>query len=361
MEQRLPSFGGKGSTGAYVRYKVEDRSYFSIIKKDIAQAAKALGFPAEKIGKLQIVVAELASNLLKFGVRNREFLWKPIHLQGKTAIEMITLDKGPGVGSVSQAMEDGFSTSGTAGEGLGAIQRLSHFFELYSRPGQGTIALSRFFLNDSSSGTVKPFTFAALSVAKPNETVCGDGYFIEYVPENKILNILVLDGLGHGPGAHEASSAAIEKYALLTKESPKQVLKEIHQHIKHTRGAVSMTLKYKFEEQMLSYCSIGNIAGKTIGFNNVKNFSSFNGIVGHVMPGHLQDQEVAWERGNLLIIHSDGLRSRWNITEYAHAQKYDPVILAACLYRDHNRGNDDTTIIVSKHPDIDGTASKPNS
>lgn len=360
MEQPLPSFDGKSSTGAYVRYRIEDRSYFTIIKKDIAKAAITIGFSAEKIGKLHLVVAELVSNLLKFGERNRELLWKTISHKGAAGIEILALDKGRGIRSIAQALEDGFSTSGTAGEGFGAIQRQSDFFEIYSQPGQGTVVLSRFFANEPFLHRNQPLNFAALSVAKPNEKVCGDGYYIEYDPEAQLLNLLVLDGLGHGTGAHEAAQAAIEVYAALPKDSPSQVLKEIHEQIKKTRGAVAMALAYHFKEEVLFYCGVGNIAAKTTSYTTVKNFFSSNGIVGHTMSPRIQNQEMSWERGSLLLIHSDGLTSRWDLTRYTQIQKYDPVILAACLYRDYSRGNDDTTIIIFKHPGIDGKGSKAN-
>lgn len=361
MEQQLPSLDGRGNTGAYIRYRIADRSYFNIIKKDVAKSAEALGFSAEKIGRLQIVVAELASNLIKFGLRNREFLWKPFNFKGMNGIEMLTLDKGPGISSISQVLEDGFSTSGTAGEGLGAIQRQSDFFELYSQVGQGTVALSRLFVNDEKVSEGRQLqAFAAFSVAKPGEKLCGDGYFIDYAPEEDVFNLLILDGLRHGEGAHKAARAAIEAYQDLPKDSPSQVLKEIHQRIKQTRGGVGMVLKYNFEEQVLSYCGVGNIAGKTISYNHTKNLTSFNGIVGHVMSSRVHDYEIPWERGSLLLVHSDGLNSRWDISKYANIQKHDPAILAACLYRDHSRGNDDITIVISKYPIADGKSAKAN-
>ena len=360
MEQQLPSFDGKSNTGAYCRYRIEDRSFFAIIKKEVAREAEILGFSPEKIGKLQLVVAELVSNLLKFGERNRELLWKAVHLKGEVAIEILALDKGPGISSIAQALEDGFSTSGTAGEGLGAIKRQSDYFELSSQPGQGTVVLSRIFKNEEFSGADTPFSFAALSVAKPNEKLCGDGYFIEYEPEEN-FNILIIDGLGHGEGAYLAAQEAIEVYKTLPKNSPHETLRKIHVEIKKTRGGVAMAVKYNFKEEVLSFCGVGNITGKTINYQSSKFFPSFNGIVGHVMSSRVHDHELPWERGNLLILHSDGITSRWDLTRYHQVQKSDPAILAASLYRDYSRGNDDTTIIISKHPAQDGKGSKANS
>jgi len=359
MAQRLPSYDGRGNSEAYTNYRIEDRSFFAIIKKDVSSEAEKLGFSAQKIAKLHIVIKELVTNLLKFGEKNRELLWKTIYYNGQAGIEILTLDKGPGIRSISQAMEDGFSTSGTAGEGLGAIKRQSDYFDIYSQSGLGTVVLSRFFTEEPST-RVQPFSFAALSVARPGERLCGDGYCLSYEPEAQRCQLLLLDGLGHGEGAYEASQAAIATYRQFKKGEPAEVLKTIHQEIKKTRGAVAMALSYEPNEATISYCGVGNISGKMIGYNKTKHFSSFNGIVGHVMSSRIHNQEIKWERGSQLFLHSDGLVSRSDPSKYTQLQNHDPAILAACLYRDYSRGNDDTTIIICKHPDTDGKASKGN-
>ena len=358
MEQRLPSSGGRSNTGAHKRYWIEDRSYFNVIKKDIARAVEGLGFPAEQIGKLNIIVAELASNLLKFGERKREFLWKTFYQEGEAGVEMLTVDKGKGIANINQALQDGFSTSGTAGEGLGAIKRLSHYFDLYSPPGQGTVVLSRLFSSDKKIPLQTPVVAAAFSVPKPGEEYCGDAYQLEIDRVKNQFHLLVLDGLGHGVEAHAASEAALEVYRTLPKDSPTQLLQEIHHAIKKTRGAVAMALNYHFNEEAIIYCGVGNITGKLQGFDFAKSLVSFNGIVGHVMSSRVHNQEVEWGRGRLLIIHSDGINSRWDISKYPQIQSHDPAILAACLYRDHSRGTDDVTIVVSKCPINDGKGAK---
>ncbi|WP_017729744.1 SpoIIE family protein phosphatase [Nafulsella turpanensis] len=358
MEQRLPSSGGRSNSGTHKRYWIEDRSYFSIIKKDIAKAAEGLGFSVEQIGKLNIIVAELSSNLLKFGDKKREFLWKIIYQNGKGGIEIISIDKGRGIGNINQAMQDGFSTSGTAGEGLGAIKRLSHYFDLYSQSGQGTVLLSRLFSSDKNAPLQTPPIASGFSVPKPGEEFCGDGYELDIDTDKNQFQVLILDGLGHGTEAHAASEAALEVYKRLPKNSPAQVLQQIDHSIKKTRGAVGMALNYNFKEQSISYCGVGNITGKLLGFDFGKSLISFNGIVGHVMSSRIHDQELEWGRGRLLILHSDGINTRWDINKYPHIQAHDPSILAACLYRDHSRGTDDVTIVVSRCPINDGRGAK---
>lgn len=360
MEQALQSSGGKVTTGVHRRYRIEDRSYFSIIKKDIAKAAKGIGFSVEQIGRLNIIISELTSNLLKFGQQKREFIWKAVCQNGQAGIEMLALDKGPGISNINHALQDGFSTSGTAGEGLGAVRRLSHFFDVYSQAGQGTVVLSRLFSKNSLLPVNTTAVTAALSVPKPGEELSGDGYHVEFDAEQDIFNLLVLDGLGHGPQAHEAAEAALKVYACQKKESPARGLEEIHQSIKKTRGGVGMALHYNFKKQEISYYGVGNISGRLVGYDSAKSLISFNGIVGHIMSPRAKNQLIEWGYGMLLIVHSDGIHSHWELRNYPHIQAHDPLILAACLYRDANRGTDDVTIVVSKYPNKERKRARTN-
>src|SRR4029079_15517273 len=84
----------------------------------------------------------------------------------------VTIDAGPGVRDVSAALRDGHSKAGTLGIGLGAIQRLADFADLYSRPGHGTSLVARFCASPPVSqprwaGLIRPIT---------GETECGDDY-----------------------------------------------------------------------------------------------------------------------------------------------------------------------------------------
>ncbi|WP_224998833.1 SpoIIE family protein phosphatase [Cesiribacter sp. SM1] len=355
MEQPLQSSAGNGSSFTHTRYRIEDRSYLSLIKKEIAKEAESLGFSAERIGRLDIIVAELASNLLKFGQRKRELLWKPFYHNKEAGVEIIALDGGGGITNMGLALQDGYSTSGTAGEGLGAIKRLSDTFDIYSQPGVGTAVLSRLFTKELPLWFDKTPTIAAVSVPKPGEKLCGDGYYFEYEPTEQLLRILVLDGLGHGPDAHLAAEAAIAAYLKVVQPDQAQVLKLIHQEIKKTRGAVSMALQFNLKEKLLRYCGVGNISGKLLGPDGTaRALMSYNGIVGHTISSRIHDQELSWERGKLLVLHSDGITSRWDLSKYQQIQKHDLSLIAACLYRDHSRGTDDVTVVVSKHPETDG-------
>jgi anti-sigma regulatory factor (Ser/Thr protein kinase) len=348
VELPLQSSDGRMASDLHRTYKIEDRSYLNIIKKDIFKVAQELGFGNDKIGRIDIIVSELGTNLIKFGIKKREILWKPVFVSSTAGIEILAIDKGQGISSINQALQDGYSTSGTPGEGLGAVQRLSDHFDIYSQPDTGTIVLSRIFKNSLAAAKTKSSTIGVINKPKDGEVLCGDGYMIEALPTND-LNLLVLDGLGHGPEAHKASALALKLYQNLSKGTPHQVLMQLHEGLKQTRGAVGMVLHYKAAQKQLIYCGVGNIAGKVLGFETNKALISFNGILGHTMS-RIHDNTVSWESGKLLILHSDGINTRWDLSLYPNITRHDPSIIAACLYRDFNRNNDDITIVVSKTP-----------
>ncbi len=329
-------------------YKIEDRSYLNIIKKDMHKRALELGLSEDKANKLEIIISELSTNLLKFGIKKREILWKPVFYKGNPGIEILALDKGAGIYSINQALQDGYSTAGTQGEGLGAIQRLSDHFDIYSQTGAGTIVLSRVFKDSDSIGRLKNDPVAIIAKAKEGEKVCGDAHYIEYFPNNDFA-LLVVDGLGHGQDAHIAATQAVALYKDTEKHSPAQALQFLHEGLRKTRGAVGMALYYNAAEKSLTYCGIGNIAGKLTGFNTNKALISFNGILG-MTASRMHDNSISIDSSRLLMLHSDGINTRWDFNQYPQLTKHDPAIIAACLYRDFNRNNDDLTIVACKFP-----------
>src|ERR687886_2087816 len=121
-------------------YAVTDRSYIGIIKRDVRALANQLKFSARKIGEIDIIIAELTSNLVKYA-NEGELLIRPLKSTTNAGIELISLDSGPGMTDPLRMMIDGVSTGGSLGQGLGAIKRLADLFQLYSIPNRGTIGL----------------------------------------------------------------------------------------------------------------------------------------------------------------------------------------------------------------------------
>jgi hypothetical protein len=53
-----------------------------------------------------------------------------------------------------------------------------------------------------------------------------------------------------------------------------------------------------------------------------------------------------WPRDALLVAHSDGLDSRWDLDRHAGLAACHPAVIAAVLYRGHSRKRDDVVVLV---------------
>ncbi|WP_439881977.1 SpoIIE family protein phosphatase [Pontibacter sp. MBLB2868] len=336
----------------HLRFIIPDRSFISITKRDITKLAEGWGFTETEVGKINIAVSELVTNLVKFSPQGGELLLRPIGLPVHT-LEILSLDKGPGMSDPLRMQEDGVSTFGSSGEGLGAIKRQSSLFDLYSFPGFGTVALVHVTKSKPASKIIPPpprLEIGYVMVPKPKETVCGDGFDIS--TNNNRTDIMVLDGLGHGLNANDASNQAIKAFREHLPLDPANRLRAIHNSIKRTRGAVGFTAT--ISNGTIAYCGVGNISGKLYATESAipgmqyKNIISYNGILGHNIPTTLNNQQLDWVRNKTIVLHSDGLKSRWDLSKYPNLLRHHPTIIAAVLYLEHCRHTDDTLVVVCK-------------
>src|SRR6185369_4005108 len=131
---------------------------------------------------------------------------------------------------------DGHSTAGTSGIGLGAVRRLSRGVDVFSRPGAGTVLAARFPSARPAAAAAGRIAFAALSVAKAGESECGDGCVA--LTSAEAATFVVVDGLGHGPGAAEAAGAALRAAARTdAAAAPEALLEAMHRALHGSRGA----------------------------------------------------------------------------------------------------------------------------
>lgn len=328
----------------HISLAANDRSYFSLLKKDIHQRAAEAGLETTRLAELDIIVAEMTSNLFKYA-DNGELLFGIIPDPEAPYIELLCIDSGPGMQNPSRMLIDGISTSNTLGHGLGSIQRLSDVFDLYSLVGWGTILLSRIYLKNmpakKNSMVIRP-----LVVSKPGEKVSGDG--LVYKKTKNQIQLMLCDGLGHGPEANKAINEAAIAFRICPDNSPTEILRFVHSSIRKTRGMVANVVVYDFDTKIWTSAGIGNIAARWLGPAISKNHMSYNGIVGHNIPGSMNDQQYSSADYNQLILCSDGFKTRWDLSKYTMIQKCDPAIICAALYKDQARRTDDMSVIIIK-------------
>src|ERR1700761_7608010 len=172
----------------HVSFIADDRSYFSLIKKEIHRAATETGMAAARINELDLIVAEMTSNLFKYS-DDGELLMGVFPNNGNPYIELISIDNGPGMANPARMMQDGVSTTNTLGHGLGSMKRLSDTFELYSQIGWGTIVLSRVYSDPQRSLEKSQLVMRPIVVYKPGEKISGDGFTYKKTP--KLLKMML--------------------------------------------------------------------------------------------------------------------------------------------------------------------------
>src|SRR5258708_11092880 len=150
---------------------IADPSQVSAARRAAADVARASGFDETATGRIALVATEMATNLLKHAAAGEIVIDNFADRDG-AGLELLSLDKGPGIADVGLALADGYSTAGSSGNGLGAVRRQCDHFAIWSRPGLGTAAVAR-FQRQAATGSV---ALGAVVRPCPGETVAGDGW-----------------------------------------------------------------------------------------------------------------------------------------------------------------------------------------
>lgn len=108
---------------------------------DARQKGRALatnvGFSAGDSTLIATAISELARNIVNYA-RRGEVILKAIENHGRSGIIVVARDYGPGIVNIEQALQDGFTTSGSLGLGLPGVRRLVDEFNIISEVGRGT-------------------------------------------------------------------------------------------------------------------------------------------------------------------------------------------------------------------------------
>lgn len=328
--------------------RVTDTSEVAGARRTASQCAAALRLSETAAGKAALVATELATNILKHG-NGGSILFGSDLDETSPALVMVAIDKGRGIPNLGVAMRDGYSTAGSAGTGLGAIQRAASAFDLYALPDRGTAVLVR--IEDESPrrpAILSSESIVAGGVCLPvaNEDQSGDAWVA--IEARDGMTIGVADGLGHGPAAATASTTAVRVFAERSEQPLDRILQDAHGALRPTRGAAVGLARIHAAQSRVEFSGVGNIAGTIVDDEGTtRRVVSLTGIVGHEMR-KVQTFSYPWAGSSVLVLQSDGISSSWNGSTWPGLMQHDPALIAAVIYRDHCRGNDDATVVVAK-------------
>ncbi len=322
---------------------VNDQSYIGHARRQAVAIAESLAFSETAAGNLGIIVTEAGRNIA-LHAGSGEIVLAPWTMDGYAGVDVVALDRGPGIGDIERALEDGFSTAGTAGTGLGAMRRLAQEFQVYSIPRAGTVVFARVFARPITDMTaVRGISrVGVMNLPMQGEVHCGDAWKVIRAGGRSLY--MIADGLGHGRDAALASNRACEVLEQNPGLLPEDLLGEMHRALRKTRGA-AVSIATLDGQRTLHYAGAGNISGVLHAGRSHQNLVSMNGTVGHTV-NRVREFLYTWEGEATLILYSDGLSSRWTLEQYPGLLGKHPALIAAVLYRDHCRGRDDVTVLV---------------
>ncbi|MEV7007886.1 SpoIIE family protein phosphatase [Streptosporangium sp. NPDC051022] len=318
--------------------RAEDASAIGSLRRTAVVLAESRGFDEEDTGRVAVAVSEAASNLVKHATEG-SMLIRP-HPELASAIEVIAVDRGPGMRDVSRALRDGYSTAGTLGIGLGGIARMASGYEVHSMPGRGTVLGMYFTARDAPrprcrvSGVTRPIG---------EERVCGDAFAA--VDAGTTVTFVLCDGLGHGSAAAHASQEAVRLFLEHADLPPVRLLERIHTGLGQTRGGAVAVTRVDRTAGTVSFAGLGNVSAWITDQTGRQGMISVPGIAGH-QARTLRQYEYAVPPHSVIVLHSDGLSERWDVNAYPGLLTRTPSVIATTLLREAGTRRDDACVLV---------------
>ncbi|GIJ49489.1 hypothetical protein Val02_63750 [Virgisporangium aliadipatigenens] len=309
---------------------------------DVGAARRAVKQHAERLhgssAHAELVATELATNLLRHAVPGGWVLTRPVP---PDRVEILAVDRGPGIADVAAAVEGHVPEPKGLGCGLASVRRVSERFDVHTEKDRGTAVLS---LVDVRRGRPEhaPRRWAGMSVGVTE--ACGDGWAV--AEAGGCLAVAVVDGLGHGASASVAADAVLKAFALDPTDVEGYVARA-HEAARMTRGAAATLCVIDPDAEIVRYTAVGNVNGRVVGPSGIRGLATSNGTLGlQATPPKAQVRTLSWAPDSTLVLWTDGLSSRLELEGRADLLEHDPALVAAVLHRDHTRDRDDATVVV---------------
>ncbi|WP_343629289.1 ATP-binding protein [Roseateles sp.] len=340
------------------RFPVDDVSQVGEVRRAAQALTAELGFHEEAAGRVALAVTELGTNLVRHVGPGRQcalLLGVERTLDGAW-LRVISLDQGGGM-DLSRCLQDGYSTGGSSGTGLGAVKRMADRFDAFSADGRGSVLVASFSPRGRIPGSPWPaggppapdrtaFDIGAVALAAPGETICGDGWALRREDTRWLVGLA--DGLGHGAAAAQASDRFAQLLSAASDRalaSPAAFLDDAHERMRATRGAAAAAVALEEGASSLRFAGAGNIVGRLISGVADRTLLSQHGTLG-LQVRRLQDVVYDWPPHAVLVLHSDGIVSRWTLEDTPGLIQAAPAVIAAWVLRDQLRGRDDACVVV---------------
>jgi len=327
--------------GACEALDLDEGADVGAVRRRLSALATEEGLDEARIGDAALIATELANNVLRHARRGGALVGTARD-GDRRGVVIAAWDRGPGM-HVEDCLRDGMSTAGTRGVGLGAVRRLATRFDSYARPGRGSVVVATVF-----PGSPLPrhgLAIGGTCVAYPGMAVCGDAW--DAHGDGERATVLACDGLGHGDGAAAAAAVVVRSFQAAPGASPAQILAAAHRAAHGTRGAAATVVQIDLARRELIVAGVGNVAVWLLD-GTARQLATQHGTLGHAAPSQLREEHHALPPGALVVLCSDGIKSRWSFDDHPGLVVRDPATIATVMWRDLARGRDDASVVVAR-------------
>lgn len=324
-------------------FEIEASADVGAVRRRSAALAVEAGLDETRAGDAALIATELASNVLKHARSGGALLGHARvggHGAERRGVAIVAWDRGPGM-QLEACLRDGMSTAGTRGAGLGAVARIASRFDAYTRPGHGTVISAAVFAAPRAAAS--RFALGGVCVPYPGALVSGDAWDAHLDRDH--ATVMVCDGLGHGEGAAAAAAAALAAFRAAPTAALPEILARAHAAARSTRGTAATLVRLDLARRELAVAGIGNVAAWLVG-DTTRQLVTQHGTLGQAAPSAFREERHMVAPGALVVLCSDGLRSRLQLDDHPGVTARDPATIAATLWRDMTRGRDDASAVV---------------
>lgn len=320
-----------------------DDASISVARELVRKLGSETGLPLQVIESAATAATELARNHLVHARWGR-LAARPIERRGVPGLELIAADRGAGLADPTAALDGAGSTGGGLGSGLAGVQRLMDELDFDIRLDEGTCIWARKF-----AGAV-PYRSQVAILGRPCEGERESGDDGVFVRHGDTLTMGVVDGLGHGILARDAAAPAAALLRRRAELDPSAVLAEVDVALRDTRGAVMAVARMDWSSSELAHAGVGDVHTHLYRPRECRRFSPVAGVLG---PPDQRRRSCVVEREPLqdhdvIVMFSDGLTTRVDISEDLQLLRRHPIVIAARLLERFGRSNDDALVLVAR-------------
>ena len=329
--------------GAEDAIPIADEASVSAARQKARDVARTQQMSDVDGARLATIASELAMNQLRHA-RCGQIAVRPITRGAHRGVEISAADRGEGIADPTRALQGAPRETGSLGAGLAALRELAAEVDIDVRIREGTFIRARLFDGEA------PRRREVGVYGRPyrDEPMSGDHACI--FRDDDRLSVGVCDGLGHGPEARAAASAAMRVFVEHRTAAPQAIIEACHEALGPTRGVVMAVVSLgEGGAPNLALAAVGNITVQLVQPHSERRFGASSFVVGSPQRGwRSRVEESAIEAGEMLILFTDGIESRASIEEDLALLREHPITIAHQLALRFARDNDDVLVLVAK-------------